>query len=205
MSNEYLQAFRSDRIEIITDPIEEFTKDGIKAGGKVEKFDKIIYCTGFTLLKSLEWFDLYGRNSTQSQKEEVGDCPMQYLGMTNRNYPNYFRMIGANTILAHSSVIFMIECQADYITKALDGFLRSHNGQGAKTIELKQKSLEKYYADIIQPGMKKMNYSEENSGAGCGGWYRNSRGINWTIWPKTTTNYWWHTCCVDFDQYELKR
>ena len=37
--------------------------------------------------------------------------PSAYLGMTVPDFPNFFFIFGPNTVLAHSSVIWMIECQ----------------------------------------------------------------------------------------------
>ena len=37
--------------------------------------------------------------------------PCAYLGITVPNFPNFFYVLGPNTVLAHSSLIYMIECQ----------------------------------------------------------------------------------------------
>ena len=46
---------------------------------------------------------------------KLRDCldqnPSAYLGMTVPDFPNFFFIFGPNTVLAHSSVIWMIECQ----------------------------------------------------------------------------------------------
>lgn len=36
--------------------------------------------------------------------------------------------------------------------------------------------------------------------AGCVSWYKNKRGINWTLWPKDLVTYWWHTYSCQLDQ-----
>ena len=46
---------------------------------------------------------------------KLKDCldqnPCAYLGLTVPDFPNFFFIFGPNTVLAHSSVIWMIECQ----------------------------------------------------------------------------------------------
>ena len=37
--------------------------------------------------------------------------PCAYLGITVPNFPNFFYVLGPNTVLAHSSLVYMIECQ----------------------------------------------------------------------------------------------
>ena len=37
-----------------------------------------------------------------------------FLGVVTRGFPNLFTMLGANTGLGHNSVVWMVECQANY-------------------------------------------------------------------------------------------
>ena len=54
---------------------------------------------------------------------KLRDCldqnPSAYLGMTVPDFPNFFFIFGPNTVLAHSSVIWMIECQVEYIVQTI--------------------------------------------------------------------------------------
>ena len=36
------------------------------------------------------------------------------------------------------------------------------------------------------------------------GWYRNDRGINWTLWPTGLVQYWLETRKLDISDYTLK-
>ena len=42
-----------------------------------------------------------------------------HLGITVAGFPNLFLLVGPNTGLGHNSIVFMIECQVDYIVRAL--------------------------------------------------------------------------------------
>jgi hypothetical protein len=43
------------------------------------------------------------------------------------NFPNFFLLLGPNTILAHNSATFMIECQVSYIENCLKEVIKSGN------------------------------------------------------------------------------
>ena len=36
---------------------------------------------------------------------------------------------------------------------------------------------------------------------GCGAWYTNARGVNWTLWPKDLVSFWWTTYSCNNDDY----
>lgn len=39
-------------------------------------------------------------------------------------------------------------------------------------------------------------------GSSCpSGWYRNSRGVNWTLYPKDLVSFWWETRAADWQDY----
>ena len=44
-------------------------------------------------------------------RDQFESQPCAYLGITVPNFPNFFYILGPNTVLAHSSLIYMIECQ----------------------------------------------------------------------------------------------
>ena len=44
-------------------------------------------------------------------RDQFESQPCAYLGITVPNFPNFFYVLGPNTVLAHSSLIYMIECQ----------------------------------------------------------------------------------------------
>ena len=52
-------------------------------------------------------------------RRQFDDFPVAFNGITVPNFPNFFILLGPNTVLAHNSVLFMIECQVDYIMDCL--------------------------------------------------------------------------------------
>ena len=68
-------------------------------------------------------FDVNGRDQEASMKDALlssnHSSATAHLGINMHNFPNMFILMGPNTVLAHNSVIFMLECQVDYVINAL--------------------------------------------------------------------------------------
>ena len=75
--------------------------------------------------------------------------PCAYLGITVPNFPNFFFVLGPNTVLAHSSLVYMIECQVNYTADAIVKLLLT----GAKSMSVRPEIL-KNYVDFAQKNMK---------------------------------------------------
>lgn len=196
-SDTYLKAFRKPNVELITDKIEEFTENGIKTinSENDQPADVIIYATGFSMLKAMAWFELYGLDQSKNITEICGDAPQMMYGTFLPNFPNHFRILGANSGLAHNSVVFMIECQVDYIMDAI----RKTIVDEKKQIDLKKGSLDKHYK-YIYGNMRNKSFGGQG---GCQAWYRNENNVCWTLWPNSTINFWWHTLFCDLEDYDL--
>jgi 4-hydroxyacetophenone monooxygenase len=52
-----------------------------------------------------------------------GDDPRAYLGITMPGFPNLFCLYGPNTNPVVGSVVFMLECQVDYVVRAIAAML----------------------------------------------------------------------------------
>jgi cation diffusion facilitator CzcD-associated flavoprotein CzcO len=195
-SDTYLQAFNQEHVHLITDKIEEITETGIKAADGVHhQVDAIIYATGFDLQKSARPFTQIGVDG-KDMSDTWGDTPGAYLGIAHEQNPNYFMLLGPGTGLGHNSIIYMIECQATYTVDAIKKFVKS----GARSMAVKS-SVQQEYLDWTQENMKGKVFATNSA---CTGWYRNDRGINWTLWPLDLVTYWWMTLTCNIKEYDLK-
>lgn len=194
-SDHYLQCFLKPNVNCITDPIVKFTETGIQTTKENVPADVIVYCTGFNMLKSIGWFDVYGVNQKQNMEELGGNAPKMYYGVTAPEFPNFFRLLGPNSGLAHNSVVFMIEAQIDYICDAI----RKTVVADKKRIELKQNVLDSHYK-YIYGQMPKRSFGGLG---GCVGWYRNEDNLCWTMWPNSCVNYWWNLLYCEMTDYKL--
>jgi len=194
-SDTYLQAFNEKHVHLITDRIDEITERGVRTSdGVVHEVDAIVLATGFDLQKSARPFKWIGAKGVDIS-ELWGDAPAAYFGITVPQCPNYFMLLGPGTGLGHNSIIYMIECQANYTIDAIKKLLNS----GAKSIAVKEDVLDDYIT-WTQEQMKGKVFADNSA---CTGWYRNARGFNWTLWPMDLITYWWRTRTCDFKQYNI--
>ena len=165
-SDHYLPTFNRDNVHLVTSGIERITDSGIKTVDGVERScDTIIYATGFDLDKSVKAVCQQGLRG--SLEEDYGDTPSAFLGIAHPNHPNFFSLLGPGTILGHNSVIFMIECEVNYVADALQRML----GMGAKSMAVK----EEVYLDYLTFVRENMQGKVFGNSSACGGWYANAQ------------------------------
>lgn len=117
-----------------------------------------------------------------------------YLGTACHGFPNAFNLVGPNTALSHSSMIYMIESQVAYVMEALRATAR----YGAVEIDVRPE-VQAAYAEEIQG---KLAGTVWNSG-GCGSWYLDAHGRNTTLWPTFTFRFRQRTRAFDPSDYLL--
>jgi len=192
-SDNYLPAFNKPNVELVTDSIELFVKDGIKTKKDSYEVDTIIYATGFDLLAGCYAYELLNKHGVSS-KEEFGDVLQGYLGICHPNYPNFFWLLGPGTGLGTNTVIYMIECQADYTVDCIKKMVAA----GAKSMTVKSEVNEKYQ-DWSRRTMKERVFGGRGT---CNAWYKNNRGNNWTLWPSDLVTYWLWTRSCSWEEFD---
>ena len=194
--------FRKKHCHLVTDPIEEIGIDGIKTTTENIKLDVIIYATGFSIEKSFCPFDTFGMKD-KKLREELAVNPSPYLGMTVPDFPNFFFLLGPNTVLAHSSVIWMMECQVEYILKTINVMSELH----IRSLEPRMDRTRDFQQKMSEWTLSK------NFSTNCKGWYKNKDGKNIVLWPASLLQYWRMTFQPDllvdykidfFDEYYRK-
>ena len=169
---------------LITDQIIGIDEDGITTkAGKHYEVDVIVYATGFSNEESICGFETVGREQNTTLKTYFDEHPTAYLGITVPKFPNMFLMLGPNTVLAHNSVTFMMECAADYALDCINQGVQS----GISSLEVRKKVTDEFRLE-----MNKMS-SKKNFQGNCRSWYKNKDGINFILWPSNLFRYWWLT------------
>lgn len=103
---EYYLSFNKPNLELIDTGILEFTETGIRTMDNKEiAVDLIVYATGFVTMPSTG--NMTGKNNKPVFQNDNFEA---YKGICVPNSPNLFILMGPNTGLGHSSMIFMIEC-----------------------------------------------------------------------------------------------
>ena len=193
MANDYYPAIAQPNVNVITAGVREVRANSvIDADGNEHEVDAIIWGTGFHVTENPEWDNLIGRDG-RTLTETWAERGMEaYLGMQAANFPNTFLMIGPNSGLGHSSMVYMIESNVDYIEQAIDFAERP----GVGSIEISRAALDEFEQEI-QSRMKGTIWTS----GGCSSWYLDANGRNTTLWPDFTFVY--RRRCRDFDPARL--
>jgi cation diffusion facilitator CzcD-associated flavoprotein CzcO len=163
------------------DGIDEITETGINtAQGENLDFDLIIYSTGYDATDGVISYPVIGRGG-KTIGDFWEDYPRAYLGTTIPDFPNLFIVTGPNTGIGHTSAIFVIEAQMNYILDSIKRVLTSR----AKSIEVTAEAEERY-TNHIHKEMKKTVWEK----GGCNSWYKSKSGkviamfpgFSWTFW-----------------------
>ncbi|MCB0508913.1 MAG: NAD(P)/FAD-dependent oxidoreductase [Bacteroidetes bacterium] len=197
LSNNYYPALAQENVDVVTEGIQEFTKDSVITNdGKSRKIDAIILGTGFHVADSFQYYDVKGRDGI-AMKDVFSVAPQAYYGTCVHHFPNLFFMLGPNTGLGHNSMIYMIESQTNYIVDAIKKMIN----QNIKSIEVRKDVQTKFNEEI----QKKLEGTIWLSG--CKSWYLSEDGKNYTVWPGFTLEYRNRTKNIHLPDYnvELRR
>ncbi|HKU40520.1 MAG TPA: NAD(P)/FAD-dependent oxidoreductase [Polyangiales bacterium] len=195
LSNEYFAALQRPNAELVTSAISEVTPHGIRtADGREHELDAIVLATGFQAAENLAPFPVRGRNA-EELTERWRQGAEAYLGTSVAGFPNFFMLVGPNTSLGHSSMVFMIECQVAYILDALH-VLRSRS---LKTIEVQRP-----VQDAFNRKLRERMGATVWATGGCGSWYQTRTGKITTLWPGFTFEFRWRTRRFDAENYTLE-
>jgi cation diffusion facilitator CzcD-associated flavoprotein CzcO len=180
LSSDYYPALQRPNVSLVTDQITGITEHGVVAGAEEYPADVIIYATGFKVIESVTSLNVAGREGRKLAPETLE----AYRGVTVAGFPNLFLLLGPNTGLGHTSVVFMIESQIQHVLSCLRILARDK----ADTIEVSE-TAQRRYNDALQRRLHRAVWSE----GGCDSWYLDAAGVNRTLWPGFTFEYWART------------
>lgn len=193
LSDDFYPAIGQPNAELVTERIREVRAHSVVAGdGRAFPVDTIIAATGFHVTDMPAAQFVYGRGG-QRLADAWSNGPSAYLGSVVHGFPNLFLLIGPNTGLGHTSMIFMIESQLTYILdclqtmerRSLDAFDVRQGVQAAFNGQIRRRTRGTVWV------------------SGCSSWYLDARGHNTTIWPGFTWEYRARTRHFDPADYHL--
>lgn len=115
-----------------------------------------------------------------------------YKGSTVHGFPNLFVMTGPGTGSGHTSAVFMIESQLNYLREPI----RTTSARGIATVEVRE-DVQRAYSAAIQRGLRKSVWEV----GGCSSWYRDRSGKITTQWPGFTFRFRHQTRTFDLNAY----
>ncbi|MFC4053383.1 flavin-containing monooxygenase [Actinomadura syzygii] len=194
LSNDYYPALARPNVELVTDAITEVREHSVvTADGREHEVDCIVYGTGFKVTDALTDLRVTGRGGVKLQ-EIWADGIEAHRGTTIPGMPNFFMLLGPNTGLGHTSVVFMIEVQIQHVLSCL----RLLQESGADTIEPKPAAARRFN-DRVQRRLRRAVWNE----GGCSSWYLDDEGVNRTLWPGHTFEFWAGSRKAKPAEYEL--
>lgn len=194
LSNDYYPAIQRENVELVTDPIERIEPEGVRTkNGTLHGADALILATGFEAAEVLSPFTVKGRGG-RDLSAAWRDGAEAYLGTTIAGFPNLFLIVGPNTGLGHSSMVFMIESQIAYILDCIQMMRK----RGIKSVDVRPEAQSEYNRSL------QGRLAQTVWASGCKSWYQTRSGRNTTLWPGFTVEFRMRTRRFDVEQYELQ-
>jgi cation diffusion facilitator CzcD-associated flavoprotein CzcO len=182
LSNGWYPALAAPNADVVTEGIVRIEGPGaagaagaaggviVTADGIRREFDVLIAGTGFHTTDPPIAEKLVDANGA-SLAAAWSPHASALRGTTVAGFPNLYLLIGPNTVLAHNSMVAIIEAQLGYVLQALD----AAPGGVLDTLPSAQLA----YADRVQ---RDFDHSVWTTG-GCSSYYIDANGRNTTIWP----------------------
>ena len=180
LTSQWLPALTRPDVSLVCGAASAVTPRGfVDPGGREHPADVIIFGTGFQPTEPPIARLVTGADG-RTLAEHWDGSPRAYNGVTVSGFPNLFLLYGPNTNLGHSSIVYMLESQAEHVLRLLD--LAGRDARG--TVEVRDRA-EADYADRMD---RELADTVWNRG-GCSSWYIDSRGRNSVMWPTFTFRY----------------
>jgi cation diffusion facilitator CzcD-associated flavoprotein CzcO len=193
-SDDYLPCFSRKNVTLETDAILEVTPNGIRTANAQHEFDVLICATGFEVASISNDMRIIGLNGREllSEWRERGTMEA-YKGSSISGFPNLNFMLGPNTGLGHSSMISIMEAQANYIMAYTELLEQNANAY----LDVKPEIQREHNAQL------QTQFVGTVWASGCKSWYINSSGKNTTLYPRLVQAFRNRTRDVNSLEYEL--
>jgi cation diffusion facilitator CzcD-associated flavoprotein CzcO len=176
-TDEWYPALAQPNVEVVAEGITEIRPHSVVAADGTEReVDTIIFGTGFHVTDVPIADRIEGRDGRTLAETWEGSM-RAYKGTTVAGYPNLFFLVGPNTGLGHTSIVFMIESQIAYVLDAL----RAMRRRGAETLEVREEAQAAYNAEL-----DRMTKGTVWVTGGCTSYYIDRNGHNSALWPTYT-------------------
>lgn len=191
ISNDWYPAISRDNVDVITDGIREIKPHSIvTADGTEREVDILIFATGFYATEN-PIADVIRGADGQTLADVWAEGEEAFLGVQVKRFPNLFFIVGPNSGLGHSSMVFMIEAQVRYISEVL-GLMR---GREARSVDIRPEVQDQFNARLQQ------RLGGSIWATGCQSWYQHRSGKITALWPGFTWEYWLKTRRINPNHY----
>ncbi|WDI30366.1 NAD(P)/FAD-dependent oxidoreductase [Hyphococcus flavus] len=197
ISDDYFRAIQKPNVDLVTEGIDGFVEHGvITRDGKLHEADVVILATGFKPFDILDAISVAGPSGA-SLKDTWRQGIAAHRTVMAPGFPNFFLLLGPNSALGHNSVILMIEAQVNYVIQLIKQAASAGQGRVAQ-LEPSAEAARAFDA-TIQGDLQKRVWA-----AGCGAWYVDENGRNYTLYPHSVRRYLKDMKIADLSEYVMK-
>lgn len=182
LSNTYYPALTRPNVTLHTreQGITSLDERGINTqDGQHIEVDLIIWSTGYDATDGVISYPVSGKNAVQL-RNVWAQYPRAYLGTSLPDFPNLFIVTGPNTGIGHTSALFIIESQMNYILDCI----RTVQAKGLRSIEVRPEA-ERTYTEMIHREMERTVWKS----GGCHSWYQSKSGHVIAMFPGFSFSY----------------
>lgn len=173
LSNDYYAALRRTNVELVTSAVAGFERGAlVTADGTKHPVDAVILGTGFRASDPTLSMRVFGRDGIELADVWKNGAEA-YLGISVAGFPNFYMLVGPNTGLGHNSMVYMIEAQVRYVTRAI----RLLRRRKARAFDVRPR-VQATFNRRLQRRMARTVWT-----SGCRSWYLDAHGKNTTLWP----------------------
>lgn len=147
--------------------------------GQHIELDLIVWSTGYDATDGVISYPVSGKHGTQL-RDVWAQYPRAYLGTSLPDFPNLFIVTGPNTGIGHTSALFIIESQMNYIVDCI----RTLKQKNLRSIEV-QPAAEQRYTTMIHREMQRTVWKS----GGCHSWYQSKSGHVIAMFPGFSFTY----------------
>ncbi|MGB3604916.1 flavin-containing monooxygenase [Gordonia sp. (in: high G+C Gram-positive bacteria)] len=193
-SNDWYPTLDQDNVELVTDGIDRITPTGVVTkDGTARDVDVLVVATGFHVTDSPVFDTIVGANGQSLAQVWAQDGMQAYKGSFVHGFPNLMLLIGPSTGLGHSSMVYMIESQLNYLID----YVRKTHARGIVRTDVKHD-----VQDAYNSGLQRTLRNSVWVTGGCASWYKDHTGKITALWPGFTFSFRNATRSFDLDAYE---
>jgi hypothetical protein len=230
LDTEYLKSLWRENVELISeDPVERITEEGVVTrNGREVKADAVVLAIGFATqqmlcpmeivgrkgLKLNDYVSSYSKTTRHHEKARKKACVLiqiqwdtttqgvaqAYFGTVVPNFPNFFILMGPNTVTGHLSVIYTVECQINFTLRLLTPIIESlptYRSQSytPKLLTPAPATVEVRLSAAVADSQWTQNAASKLVWAsGCTNWAVDAKtGMNNMMYPDWQLLYWWRS------------
>lgn len=196
-ANEYYPALQQFNVGLVPHALTRFEGNtAVAADGSRHDLDVVVFGTGFQVSDMPIAHHVFGRDGVRMSDhfEAEGQSALRLTSISG--FPNLFMVLGPNAGLGHSSMVFVIESQARYITSAI----KAMTAERLAAIEPEPRAQARWNTTV----QRRIRRTVWQTG-GCVSWYQDKNGNNPTLWPASTLRMRSNLRSIDLREYTVRK